>query len=281
MKIGVSGASGKLGKSIVAELVARGGHEIIAISRTPETVHGVEGRAGDYDKPETLASAYAGLDRVVLIPTTDFAPGARSRQGQTAMRAAVAAGVGHIVVLSAGGTRAAEDPALEAAYWTAEQTLIAEAPAWTILRMNYYVESLADEIRMAGEHAAITGLGENKVAFIARDDIAAATAGMLVSDGHHGAIYNLTGPAAVTGAERAAIASDITGRPLSFQILPKDILSAGLTGAGLPPVIVEIILEIQTTFVAGNMNIVTGDVEKLAGKPPRPLRETLAAALAS
>ena len=66
MKIGVSGASGKLGQGVLRELAARAqGHTIVAISRTPEKAgSGVEGRLGDYDQPETLAQAYAGLDRL-------------------------------------------------------------------------------------------------------------------------------------------------------------------------------------------------------------------------
>ena len=73
MKIGVSGASGKLGQGVLRELAARAqGHTIVAISRTPEKDgSGVEGRLGDYDQPETLAQAYAGLDRLLLIPTSD------------------------------------------------------------------------------------------------------------------------------------------------------------------------------------------------------------------
>jgi NAD(P)H dehydrogenase (quinone) len=58
MKIGVSGASGKLGQGVVAGLLARGGHDVVAISRTPEKARaGVHGRLGDYDRPETLAGA--------------------------------------------------------------------------------------------------------------------------------------------------------------------------------------------------------------------------------
>jgi uncharacterized protein YbjT (DUF2867 family) len=71
MKIGVSGASGHLGRAVVSELLQRpGAHEIVAITRTPETVSGpAQGRFGDYNRPESLAEAYAGLDRLLIIPT--------------------------------------------------------------------------------------------------------------------------------------------------------------------------------------------------------------------
>ena len=89
MKIGVSGASGHLGRATVAELVQRpGGHEVVAISRTPETVSGpVQRRFGDYNQPESLAEAYADLDRLLIITTVDA--DRRSAQNVAANDAAV------------------------------------------------------------------------------------------------------------------------------------------------------------------------------------------------
>jgi NAD(P)H dehydrogenase (quinone) len=110
MKIGVSGASGHLGAATIAYLKGRGpAAQIVGVSRTPEKVAalGVEARAGDFDEPECLASAFAGLDRLLIIPTTDMRPGARAIQGRTAIEQAVKAGVGHVVLMSALGTRAA------------------------------------------------------------------------------------------------------------------------------------------------------------------------------
>jgi NAD(P)H dehydrogenase (quinone) len=150
LRIGISGASGQLGAATVAELVRRGGHDIVGISRSPDRVQApVEGRLGDYDRPETLAAAYAGLDRVLLIPSSEMVPGRRAEQMLAAIDAAVAAGVGHIVLMSSAGTRAAEEPDIYASYWAAEQRLIKTAPRWTILRMNYYAEALMQEAQMS------------------------------------------------------------------------------------------------------------------------------------
>ena len=84
MNIGVSGASGHLGSATVRELKARLGAkaQIVGISRTPDKIAalGVETRAGDFDKPETLADAFRGLDKLVVIPTSDMVPAARSKQ---------------------------------------------------------------------------------------------------------------------------------------------------------------------------------------------------------
>ena len=93
MRIGVSGASGQLGRTVLAELRRRGPmHELVAITRSPEAVAApAEGRLGDYDRPETLAAAYAGLDRLLLIPSADLRPGVRGAQAVAAVDAAVAA----------------------------------------------------------------------------------------------------------------------------------------------------------------------------------------------
>jgi NAD(P)H dehydrogenase (quinone) len=90
MKIGVSGASGHLGRAVVSELLQRpGGHEVVAITRTPETVSGpTQGRFGNYNQPKSLAEAYAGLDRLLIISTVDPEPGKRGAQNVAAIDAA-------------------------------------------------------------------------------------------------------------------------------------------------------------------------------------------------
>jgi NAD(P)H dehydrogenase (quinone) len=283
MKIGVSGASGHLGRSVVSELVQRPGrHEIVAITRTPDTVSGpAQGRFGDYNRPENLADAYAGLDRLLIITTVDPEPGKRGAQNVAAIDAAVKAGVKHIAFMSAVGTRQEEEPARGASYWTGEQHLIATAPAWTILRMNFYAESFVQLAQAALRQGVLAGLAENRAAFVARDDVAAAAAGILIGDGHAGAIYNATGPERLSGAERAAVIGEIAGKPLPFKIITEDELRAGLTRAGLPAGAINIVVSIQVSFAGGAFDILTGDVERLGGRPPRPLRDVLGGALKS
>src|SRR6266849_977765 len=118
MKIGVSGASGHLGSAVVSELLQRPGrHEVVSITRTPETVsRPAQGRFGDYNRPESLAEAYAGLDRLLIIPTVDPVPGRRGAHNVAAIDAAVRAGVKHVIFMSAAGARQEEEPALGAPY---------------------------------------------------------------------------------------------------------------------------------------------------------------------
>ena len=283
MKIGVSGASGQLGRAVVSELLQRAdGHEVVAITRTPETVSGpAQVRFGDYNRPDSLAVAYAGLDRLLIITTLAPEPGKRGAQNVAAIDAAVKAGVKHIVFMSAVGTRQEEEPARGASYWRGEQHLIATAPAWTILRMNFYAEAFVQLAQSALKQGVLTGLAENRAAFVARSDVAAAAAGILIGEGHVGAIYNATGPERLSGAERAGVIAEIAGRALPFRVITEEQLRAGLAQAGLPAGAVNIVVGIQESFAAGAFDIVTGDVERLGGRAPKHLRDVLAGALKS
>ncbi len=281
MKIGVSGASGKLGKAVLEELAARNsGHELFGISRTPDRVTPpAQGRYGNYDQPQTLASAYAGLDRLLIIPSADLRPGVRGPQFVAAIDAARGCGIGHIVLMSGTGTSETAEPSLSAAYWTAEQYLMRTAPHWTILRMNHYADSLAESVPPLLTAGVLPGLGESRVGFVARQDVAGAAAGILLGNEHAGAIYNATGPQAVSGAERAALIAQVTGKPFHFVPASEEQLRTGFTASGIPEMIANALIDIERHFIDGRCNIVTGDVEKLAGRPAKPLRDVLTAIL--
>jgi len=278
MKIGVSGASGKLGTGVLENLVQRGGAEVVGVSRTPDATAGFETRFGDYDQPDSLDAAYAGLDRLLLIPTTSLAPGQRARQNLAAIDAANRAGVKHVSFMSSSGVRARQEPDVWASYFVAEQHLMRTAASWSVLRMNYYSESFADEAKAALNQGAIVGLGENRVAFVSRNDLAAAAAGLLLGEGHDGAIYTGTGPRTWTVAERVALVAELSGKPLSSVVMTAEALGDRFRQAGLPSEVVDVVLSIRKGFVDGGFDIVTGDIEMLSGQPPRSLEDVLAGA---
>jgi NAD(P)H dehydrogenase (quinone) len=278
MKIGISGASGHLGTATVLELKRRAPEaQIVGISRTPDKVSalGIESRFGDFDQPESLNKAFAGLDRLLIIPTGDMRPGVRATQGQDAIQRAADSGVGHVVFTSALGTRAAEIPHLWQSYFGPEQALIRLATHWTILRMAYYAESFVDEVRMSlprGAHAAMSNAAVN---FVSRADVAAAAAGILLGDGHHGAIYQATGPASYSGEARAALVAKVTGKPFGFVALSEAQYREGLAAAGLPPFVVDAVLSIQDMWSVGGFDVTSGDVQRLAGRAPRSLEDVM------
>lgn len=97
---------------------------------------------------------------------------------------------------------------------------------------------------MSATHGALTCIAENRVAFVSRDDVAVAAAGIVLGEGHAGAIYNATGSRAYTGAERAAVISEVAGFKLGFVTMSADALRAGMTQAGLPYPVVNAVIGI-------------------------------------
>jgi len=275
MNIGVSGASGHLGSATVRELKARLGAKanIVAISRTPDKIAalGVETRAGDFDKPETLTEAFRRLDKLVVIPPSDMKSAERSKQACTAIDKAVAAGVRHITYLSATGTRFAEPPHLMESFFVPEQALMRSAKQWSILRMAFYAESFLDRAKMSLPQGVFASSSSTPVNFVARGDVAAAAAGLISTEGHHGAIYNATGPETLDGPERAAVVAKVTGKPFAFVPVPLEQLLAGLKAAGLPPIVIDAFASIEDMWAKGAFDITTGDVTRLAGRAPRRL----------
>ena len=277
MKIGISGASGHLGRTVIERLKElTGGHTVVGISRSPETVvHADEARFGDYNAPDQLPAAYGGLDRLLLIPTLDTEYGARARQLVAAIDAAQAAGVGHIVLISDVGTREEPEPCVGAASWAAEQRLIKSKATWTILRANYFMESYAQEALLWLAAGRLLEFNDHRVGFVSRDDVAAAAAGILVGEGHSGAIYNATGSEALSVASRAALISRISGRPVEVVHASEEQLRKELQIAGFPADYLDIVLDTKRKAAGSGFDMVTGDVERLSGRPPIPLEQVL------
>jgi NAD(P)H dehydrogenase (quinone) len=283
MTIGITGAGGQLGGSVLNELLSRGAKpgEIVAITRTPEKLagfaaKGIAVRAGDFDAPAGLAAAFKGIDTLLIIPTSDLRPGFRTPQHKAAIDAAKAAGVKHVVYVSTVAARPGQD--LMQSHLDTEQAIFASGLKWTIVRMGMYFENLfmgALQHALASGHYGATGPAP--IANLARDDVAAALAGVLLGSGHEGSVYHVTGGASLTPAEIAATISRVFGKKVEAAIITDAQYAGGLKAAGLPDFVVEAILGIAQTGAKGMLDVVTGDVERLSGRKPVALAEFLAA----
>lgn len=283
MTIGITGAGGQLGGSVLNELLARGAKpgEIVAITRTPEKLSafaakGIAVRAGDFDAPAGLAAAFKGIDRLLIIPTSELRPGKRTPQHKAAIDAAQAAGVKHLIYVSTVSARPGQD--LVQSHLETEQAVYASGLAWTVVRMGMYFENLftgALQHALASGHYGATGPAP--VANLARDDVAAALASVLLGKGHEGSLYHVTGGASLTPAEIAATIGKVFGKPVQAAIITDDQYAGGLKAAGLPDFVVDAILGIAQTAAKGMLDVVTGDVERLSGRKPVSLAEFLAA----
>jgi len=270
--LGITGASGQLGASVLRHLLARQqAAEIVAVTRTPDKVAnafgaGVRLRSGDFDDEGSLVSAFAGIDRLLLIPATDLVPGVRPRQHRAAVRAAVAAGVGHIIYVSSVGARPGPVDGLLETHWTTEQAVIASGLPWTLVRMNIYADSQIDALTRAvasGTYAAADGA---PFAYVVRDDLGALAAAVLSSPGHEGVTYHGTGPGSVSHAQLADAAARASGKPVKFVPLTQEEGTAALTAAGLPPFLVDVLSRFQRAGREGAFDLVSGDIERLTGK---------------
>jgi NAD(P)H dehydrogenase (quinone) len=166
-------------------------------------------------------------------------------------------------------------------HFATEQALIASGAAWTILRMCVYMDSLADPAKRAvasGSYSAIPGAS---AAYVTRDDIAAAAAGILCTPGHAGITYHATGSASLSHAEIAEAIAKASGKPVALSEMTPDQHRAALEAAGLPGFIINVVAGFQAALRAGSFDLVTGDVERLAEKPAQSLDEFLARALAA
>lgn len=276
----VTGASGKLGKETIAALLEAGvaPEKIIATSRdisrlSDYAAKGITVRQADFDKPETLAEAFKGADRIAIISTDAIHPGAdRARQHSNAVAAAKQAGAKHIVYTSM------PDPAnskisFAPDHLASEKAVIASGLPYTILRNSWYQENLLMSLPGDFERGVwATAAGDGKQTHIAHKDCAQALAAALSADSSESRIYTLTGSESLTLDEIASLASEIVGKPLKVVKISEDELRQGLAPAGLPPFVVDLLISTDANIRAGGFDIVTDDFEKLTGRKPRTLR---------
>ncbi|MER8700706.1 SDR family oxidoreductase [Mesorhizobium sp. M1273] len=283
----VTGASGQLGRGVINHLLDTlkvSPQRIIAATRNPENLadlaaRGVTIRAVDFDDTASLASAFTGADRVLIISTNELAvPGKRLKQHETAVAAAKSAGVSHLLYTSMPSPEPGSPVLFAPDHHGTEQAIKASGIPYTIFRNGWYQENLF----MALPHAIASGhwytsAGDGRIAHGARDDMAAAIAACLASGATESKTYTLTGPQAYTAAEIAALVTEVTGKPIEVVQLSDEALTGGLKAAGVPEGFAPVIVSFDTNTRSGRISMVTDAVETLSGRKPRPLKQFLEA----
>lgn len=282
----VTGASGHFGRLAIGFLLEAGvrPEKIIGTTRSPEKLadfaaRGVIVRHADFDQPESLADAFAGADRLLLISTDVLGvPGKRIQQHQNAVQAAEDAGVQHVVYTSI--VKAAADSPVGVApdHYATEAALRESGMGWTLLRNSIYTEMLIPTLAQAVQAGQFSNAsGEGKTTYITREDCAHAAAAALASDYEGQRVLDITGPEALSQAEIASIASSITGSPITYVPIDAETLINGMTGFGLPRPLAEIYASFDVGASLGLFEEVSSDFEALTGRPATSLREFLSA----
>lgn len=279
MKILVTGATGKLGMKVVETLLKSVPANQLAVSvRDPEKAaglqaRGVEVRHGDFDRPETLDSAFAGIDRLLII-SADGDNETRIRQHTNAVAAAQRAQVGFIAYTSA--VNASESKLfLALVHRVTEEAIIKTGIPYSFLRNNWYLENEIGSIQgvLAGA-PWVTSAGKGKTGWASRQDYAEAAAAVLAQEGHENTIYELSGKL-LTQEELVSVIGAVLGKEVSVQQVDDAQYAEIMKGAGVPDFVIPILVGIQQGIREGTLEIESSDLEKLLGRPATPIREEL------
>ncbi|MGY6653720.1 NAD(P)H-binding protein [Amycolatopsis sp. TRM77291] len=257
MTILVTGATGTVGRHLVARLV-KTGHGVRALTRDPAKAHfprGVEVVQGDLTEPGSLAGALEGVTGLHLI-TFGGDYSAPLETGPRLVELAHRAGVRRVSVLSGfypGGVEAALDAS--------------ELPWTRLLPVEFMANALewADSVRTEG---VVRVFGNLPGSVVHESDIADVAVAALTTDDHAGKAYPITGPEPVTPERRVALIAEAIGRPIRFEQLSEEQERARLTALGWGPDDVEFGIRLGLNPPETGA-AVEPTVREVTGRPPR------------
>lgn len=281
MSLAVTGATGALGSLVIDDLLASvPADQIVALARdlgkaAPLAARGLIVREFDYDRPETLGIALAGVDRLLLISGSEV--GKRVPQHTAVIDAARTAGVSRIAYTSLLGAKTASSP-LAPDHVATEDYLAASGVAFVLLRNGWYSENYIPTLHAAAQSGQVlTSAAAGRVASAARADYAQAAAAALIAD-QPAPVYELSGDVAWSQADLAAAAGEVLRRQVTVQNVSAAEHAAILTDSGVDAATAGFLVAIDSSIAAGELGVVTGDLNRLIGHPTTPLIDTLRAA---
>lgn len=269
--IGVTGSTGQLGSRIVAQLP---GEPLRLIVRDPARAPSVPGASvaqAAYGEHAALLSALDGVDVLMLLSATESAD--RVALHKATVDAAVAAGVQRIVYTSFVGAAPGATFTFARDHWHTEEHIRSTGVDFTFLRDNLYLDFVPGFV---GSDDVIRGpAGDGRVAAVARDDVAAVAAAVLLSaeSAHSGATYDLTGPSAFTLAEAARVLTDAWGRKVRYEAETLDEAYRSRESYGAAPWEVAGWVTSYAAIASGEMGHVSTAVADITGRQPIGLEE--------
>lgn len=257
MTILVTGATGTIGRHLIQQLTDAG-HPVRALTRDParaDLPERVEVIAGDMTDPDTLTAAFQGATAVHLI-TFGGDNGEPLATGAQLVELATGAGVHRVTVL--GGWEET----------TVEPALRGSDLGWTLLAPGEFMSGALEWAGSVREHGAVRMLADWPSAVVHDADIAAVALTALTEDGHAGRIYPITGPQALTPAERTRLIGQAIGRGVAFEQLTEDQERERLRSYGYPEDYVEFGIQLATN-PPPQAAVIHPTVEAVTGRPAR------------
>lgn len=281
--IAITGASGQLGRLVVAELLKSVPASTLVVAvRSPEKVAdlsalGVQVREADYDKPNTMEKAFAGVEKLLLISANEV--GKRAPQHANVIAAAKKAGVPFMAYTSI--LHADTTPLPLAREHKQTEAMLAESGIpHAILRNGWYTENYAASIPAALQYGVVLGsAGNGRISSAARADYAAAAAAVMLAGDQAGKIYELAGDHAYTLTEFAAEIERQSGKPVAYQNMAEADFVQALLGAGLPDWLATLLAESDTGASKGGLFDDSHTLSRLIDRPTTPLADVIRASL--
>ncbi|MDZ4237438.1 MAG: SDR family oxidoreductase [Hydrogenophaga sp.] len=282
--IAITGATGQLGRLVIQNLLNTvPASQIVAAVRSPEKAAdlaalGVQVRQADYAQPATLDAAFQGVDKLLLISSSEV--GQRAPQHAAVIAAAQKAGVKLLAYTSL--LRADSSPlGLAAEHKETEAMLRASGLPHVLLRNGWYTENYTGSVPAALQYGAVMGSAKDgRIASAARADYAAAAAAVLTKEGQAGQVYELAGDTAYTLAELAAEIAKQSGKPVVYNDLPQAAYAAALVQVGLPEGFAALLADSDVGASKGALFDDSHQLSQLIGRPTTPLAEVVKTALA-
>lgn len=280
----ITGASGQLGRLVIDELMRSvPASELAAAVRSPEKVDdlakmGIQIRQADYNRPDTLDTAFSSAAKVLLISSSEV--GQRVPQHANVIAAAQKTGIdllAYTSILHADATPLA----LGSEHRQTEAMLAESGVPYVVLRNGWYTENYAAGIPIALQHGAVLGCaGEGRISSAARVDYAAAAAAVLLADDQAGKVYELAGDDAYTLAEFAATIAQQTGKTVIYQDMPEAEYANVLKDAGFPDGMAQLLAQSDAGAAKGGLFDDSKTLSRLIGRPTTPLAEVVRQTLA-
>lgn len=281
----VTGANGQLGKGIVNSLIKRiPPAQVVASVRDVEKATdlgslGVKVRAGDFSQPQTLAASFQSADQVLIVSVDKLGNDARQMH-RNAIEAARDAGAKRILYTSHMGAKPQSAFAAAADHAVAEAVLAEMGIPFTALRHGFYAESAMHLIGKGFETGEIRVPEDGPVSWTARADLADADAAILAGNGSiTGTAPPLTASEAVTMADIAAMASELTDRTIKRVVVSDEEWIGSKVAVGVPRGMAELLLGAWIAARNGDFAATDPTLEKLIGRPPQTMRDVLAKVL--
>ncbi|MDK1304934.1 SDR family oxidoreductase [Cronobacter sakazakii] len=277
--IAITGATGQLGQRVIDTLLNTvAAQEIVAIVRNPAkaaalSARGVQVRAADYNDAAALTAALAGVEKLLLISSSEV--GQRATQHRNVIDAAKTAGVKLIAYTSL--LHADRSPLGLAEEHVATEKMLADAGIpYVLLRNGWYTENYLASVPPALEHGVFIGsAGDGKIASASRQDYAEVAAKVLTLDNQAGRVYELAGDHAWTLRDLSALLSKETGKTVAYQNLSEADFAAALTGAGLPEGFAKLLADSDIGASKGGLFDDSHQLSALIGRPTTSLEASL------